>query len=848
MTMFCEVNRMKRPIYTEFNLDAKVGISQMIAITHTDDRNADVLEVNVRQNGAHIDLTGATVFARMVLHKDRDYLLSDSVPCTVNNSGNVLIPFDNAVIPVQKGNIKIEVNLTQADSVLTLQFPLWVSVNGSILDDAELTPESRGTVPDLLREAAAQLSRVKDFATEDFVFENLDAALQGNPHTAPSLFVMQDAETDNYKLVYMDSNDNLHVLFDFGLLPVAKGEKGDKGAAGADGYSPTVSTTNLDAQTLVTVTDKNGAHNFYVKDGSSVTNAAVDENGDLIISIQQKPTSSVHPTIHTLEVNAGHVVGAAGAKGDKGDKGDTGNDYVLTEQDKADIAGMVDISGKADKATTLAGYGITDAYTKTQTDTFFSDTNADIADLKAYIGYTDGDILGLHADFENKVFARLGAAVGLTAGQDFNAFPMYGGRRRCCVSNDGTINAYYGEQDYVEDGSNGQVMVYQPKFYYCMVPLKLEKQASGLGYHIRKANYYVTAKPHPGFKLHPLFYDANGNEVDYVLLSAYEGSMYDVSESAYVNDGVDSISYASGDLLCSVSGKKPISGKLTSIGTRKNFEDMAQTRGTSWHLDTIQSVSANQLLMMIELGTLNVQSAVGRGVVTASNNGNYNCASLTGATASLGNATGMASTTIGESAGTETTETTNGKLSVSYRGVENPWGNIWKYINGINLWGNGSMNGGQAYICSDFTFSDFDRTQHYQPSGFTVSNSNGYASAFGYGDEAYDWLMIPSECTGSSIEPVGDQSYFKPDLNEFNIARLGGSWNSDTNGGAYCWGFMYTPGFRYHFLGGRLLYVPTATGFGPQGPAGSNYALTAADRQAIAQIAMNGLNGNEVAY
>ena len=234
--------------------------------------------------------------------------------------------------------------------------------------------------------------------------------------------------------------------------------------------------------------------------------------------------------------------------------------------------------------------------------------------------------------------------------------------------------------------------------------------------------------------------------------------------------------------------------------------------------------------------------------MTASDNGNYNCASLTGATASLGNATGMASTTIGESAGTETTETTNGKLSVSYRGVENPWGNIWKYINGINLWGNGSMNGGQAYICSDFTFSDSDRTQHYQPSGFTVSNSIGYASAFGYGDEAYDWLMIPSECTGSSIEPVGDQSYFKPDLNEFNIARLGGSWNSNTNGGAYCWGFVYTPRFRYYFLGGRLLYVPTATGFGPQGPAGGNYALTAADRQAIAQIAMDGLNGNGVAY
>ena len=220
-------------------------------------------------------------------------------------------------------------------------------------------------------------------------------------------------------------------------------------------------------------------------------------------------------------------------------------------------------------------------------------------------------------------------------GQDFNDFTMYGGRRRCCVSNDGTINAYYGEQDYVEDGSNGQVMVYQPKFYYCMVPLKLEKQASGLGYHIRKANYYVTANPHPGFKLHPLFYDANGNEVDYVLLSAYEGSMYDVSESAYVNDGVDSISYASGDLLCSVSGKKPISGKLGGVGSKTQFETTANNIGSGWHLNTIKAESANRLLMIIELGRFKTQAAIGQGVVSQS--GADNASFLTGSTANLGN-------------------------------------------------------------------------------------------------------------------------------------------------------------------------------------------------------------------
>ena len=534
------------------------------------------------------------------------------------------------------------------------------------------------------------------------------------------------------------------------------------------------------------------------------------------------------------------------ATGEKGEKGDPGNDYVLTEQDKADIAGMVDISGKADKATTLAGYGITDAYTKTQTDTFFSDTNADIADLKAYIGYTDGDILGLHADFENKVFTRLGAAVGLTAGQDFNAFTMYGGRRRCCVSNDGTINAYYGEQDYVEDGSNGQVMVYQPKFYYCMVPLKLEKQASGLGYHIRKANYYVTANPHPGFKLHPLFYDANGNEVDYVLLSAYEGSMYDVSESAYVNDGVDSISYASGDLLCSVSGKKPISGKLGGVGSKTQFETMANNIGSGWHLNTIKAESANRLLMIIELGRFKTQAAIGQGVVSQS--GADNASFLTGSTANLGNGTGQATETIAESAGTETVNTTSGKLSISYRGVENPWGNIWKHTNGINLWGDGHMGGGQVFICDDFSFNESKHDGNYKPTGFTISNANGYVSAFGYGDEEFDWLFMPSETTGNSSLPVGDNYWCTPNLNGYRIALLGGKWNDSADAGGFCWRCADPPGTRHFVIGGRLLYVPTATGFGPQGPAGSNYALTAADRQAIAQIAMNGLNGNGVAY
>lgn len=105
----------------------------------------------------------------------------------------------------------------------------------------------------------------------------------------------------------------------------------------------------------------------------------------------------------------------------------------------------------------------------------FKKTTQEVEDIKAYIGYTDEDIAGLCVDYENKTFKRLAGAVNLSQGADFNKFEMYGGRKRCNVLDDGTIVAYYGDENYAEDGSNGQVMVFQPAFYYRVVPLKLEK-------------------------------------------------------------------------------------------------------------------------------------------------------------------------------------------------------------------------------------------------------------------------------------------------------------------------------------------------------------------------------------
>lgn len=458
-------------------------------------------------------------------------------------------------------------------------------------------------------------------------------------------------------------------------------------------------------------------------------------------------------------------------------------------------------------------YDVKESYSSEETDELLGNKadKADVDDVKAFVGYTDDDIVGLCVDYENKTFTRLAGAVGLSQGSDFNKFTMYGGRRRCNVSDDGTIVAYYGDEGYTEDGSNGQVMVYQPAFYYKVVPLKLEKNSdSGIGYHLRKANYYVSSKPKTGFKLHPAFYDENGNEVGYILYSAYEGSMYDVSANAYVNDGVDTdTAIETGDLLCSVAGKKPISG-LKKVLTKANLELMAQNRSTNWHLETIKAISANQLLMIIELGTMNTQTAIGQGIVSITDNTSYNCSSLTGSTASLGNDTGQATETVNEIGGTETTYNVNGKVSVSYRGVENPWGNIWKHVQGINIWGDGTMCGGQPYIAEGFTYNERKNTDPYHPVGFTLAKANGYVNAMGYGLEEYDWLFMPSEVGGSSALPVGDYLHVVPNLNLYRIARLGGDWNDRSNGGGFYWICSGGANGRGQNAGGRLVYIPTA--------------------------------------
>ena len=415
------------------------------------------------------------------------------------------------------------------------------------------------------------------------------------------------------------------------------------------------------------------------------------------------------------------------------------------------------------------------------------DLQKQISDLQAFVGYTDNDIYGVEVDFKNKKFTRLAGAVSMTPGAAFDAVKAFGGRKRCNVANDGTVNAYYGEAGYSETGSNGQVMVEQPKFYYKVVPLELEKVEGGKGFHMRKVRYYVSDTKKEGFKLHPAFIQ-DGVEKNFIYLSAYEGSTYDTDAGVYNTTDAQTVDWTN-DLLASIAGAKPTSGLTQGGATRNGFRTIAAKRGVGWSQQTVQAATATELLFLVEYASFNMQSNIGAGVTNKTDDGTTSMTEITGYTANLGNATGSVNNP-------------DGWNIVTYRGEENFFGNIWKWIDGINIYNYGV---GSVHI-ADHGFAD-GSVDHYKDAGITICGANGYVSAFGY-NEDFDWLFIASECSGSSALPVGDYFYQNKVAEYWTVAILGGHWDGGAYAGGFSWNVGRAASNRYRDVGGRLLYVP----------------------------------------
>jgi len=522
------------------------------------------------------------------------------------------------------------------------------------------------------------------------------------------------------------------------------------------------------------------------------------------------------------------------------------------------------------------------------------------AQISGMIGSTDNPVYGIEVDIPNNKITRLAGSIGKTAGANFDNINAYK-RKRCILADDRTVLAYYGETGFIETGLTNveiikdgttypigtqvQVMVEQPKFYYRRIPLVLEpinyvevntltvtapctasgnltitlngvvftvpvlstdntttlvatkirsftytewttsgtgatviftanttgarttatigvastgvtativettSGIEGIGFHLRKWRDYVSDFPVAGFKVHPNFV-RNEIEYNYIYYPAYEGSLYDTSASInlLVDEQIADFTATTGDKLSSIINSKPASG-LTQDLTRAKTRILATNRGVGWQQLDVLADYAEVMLMSIEYATFDFQTAIGLGVVNKTDDGLTNMANITGGTSSLGNLSGMA---VG----------TNGLVSISYRGRENSWGNIWKWADGLNIECNGIH---QAYW-SDNGFVDDIKVTPYKNCGFTLAKSTGYISAIGHSGDC-DFMYLPSEAKGASNRPLNDYFYQNANTSGFLVALVGGRWTYESDAGACYLSCSYSSLNRSRIFGGGLLCI-----------------------------------------
>lgn len=464
--------------------------------------------------------------------------------------------------------------------------------------------------------------------------------------------------------------------------------------------------------------------------------------------------------------------------------------YTLATTQKSDAHNLAIASVSGDRMTRLVQ------------EVNLSNLTAEVADLKGFVGLTDPDIYGVEVDWKNNKFTRLNASIGKTGGVDHDGIAPWN-RRRCIMTDAGEVIAYYGDAGYTETGkltqaitigsktwqvgTNVQVMVEQNQFFYRMVPLEMEPIADGLGFKVRKARYYISATPKAGFKLFPAFI-RNGVEKKKIYEGAYKAGLVNGSD-IYVSDDSDRVDEWNNWRFGSVANIKPASGLVNAL-TRANSRKVASKRGTGFQQADILTSTMTIWLFLVEYATLDAQTVIGKGRCDITDDGATNMSCHTGGTSTIGNGTGRATGVDGE-------------VSISYRGKEDPFGNIWEFVDGINI----EAKGKNVAYWADHGFADDTAAAPYQSTGFTITKQNGYISAFGWSEEC-DFLFLPAEATGDSAKPVGDYTWVNPDYNGWLVALLGGFWSDGLSCGLCCWYLYIASSTRGRGFGSRLVYIP----------------------------------------
>ena len=196
----------------------------------------------------------------------------------------------------------------------------------------------------------------------------------------------------------------------------------------------------------------------------------------------------------------------------------------------------------------------------------------------------------------------------------------------------------------------------------------------------------------------------------------------------------------------SKTGSQPLAN-MTRATARTN----SKNKGSKWGQYDFASWCAVWLLYLVEFADWNSQATIGVGICNGSSMSN------TGGTDSMSYHTGTAASS----------RTATG--AVQYRNIENPYGNIWEWIDGVNF------SDGTVYVCTiPANYAD-DTTAGYTNAGTKVQ-SNGFIKAIGLSSTA-PWAFFPTEVGGSETIYIPDYAYC---LSGWRVLMVGGNYGNST--------------------------------------------------------------------
>ena len=333
---------------------------------------------------------------------------------------------------------------------------------------------------------------------------------------------------------------------------------------------------------------------------------------------------------------------------------------------------------------------------------------------------------------------------------EINAHATWGGMTRVNLAVAGTESAVYGGAGYAEDGTNGRVMVRVPQFWY---------KASSPSANVYR--WWISDMATTGFAIHPAFYQRGGTAASNIYVGAYEadgyldGATFKLHSRAGVTPVTGGVAYTN----------LPNAGRLTI----DDAEDYANNIGSGWGCINIWSRSAVTLLAMVEWGNLDSQTVLGMGIVSKPAGVNFAGEN----TASFNVNTNLDATLTGAGDDGLAGEASDGLRPVTWRGIENLWGNAWSFVIGMNAI-DAAYRVIKAAGLAAVTMNGELGAGEYDTSTAAPITSDGYISNI-ESEALLLPLLISSATAGASNTYIPDYQY-SHDAGETNIVLLGGVW------------------------------------------------------------------------